>query len=211
MARKAKKAPEIWKQEIMCSAQALFAAKGYENTSVSEIMNQTDGAKGTFYLFFESKERLLSELVEQWVQAYSGAMTSALSCNAGTFLQKFKTIIDVIEQMAKRTLGLDAFFHPSNELILHRITKRVSAIMIEPLAELLANGISQGLLQISDPQFYARFIIHGALGALNAGKGRPDQYITENLKQLPLAVANILGYKELGFVYTERADNNKEV
>ncbi len=209
MARKAKKAPEVWKQEIMRSAQALFAARGYENTSVSEIMNQTDGAKGTFYLFFESKEQLLGELVEQWVQAYAGAMTSALSCRAGTFSQRFKTIIEVIDQMAKRTLGLEAFFHPSNDLIIDRITKRVSSIMVEPLAGLLENGVREGHLKISDPHFYARFIIHGALGALNAGAGRPDQNIPENLKQLPQAVANILGYNELAFVCDGKTDKQE--
>ncbi len=56
MARPMKKTPEEWKKEILDAAELLFLSKGYEETSVSDIMQKAGGAKGLFYRFFESKE-----------------------------------------------------------------------------------------------------------------------------------------------------------
>lgn len=62
MARPVKKTPEDWKREILNAAQTLFASKGYEETSVSDIMELVGGAKGMFYRFFQSKEDVMYEL-----------------------------------------------------------------------------------------------------------------------------------------------------
>ncbi len=65
MARPVKKTPEEWKNEIMEAAKSLFISKGYEETSVLDIMNMAGGAKGLFYHFFQSKEELMHMLGNQ--------------------------------------------------------------------------------------------------------------------------------------------------
>lgn len=65
MARPVKKAPDQWKKEILSAAQELFLSKGYEETSISDIMDMAGGAKGMFYRFFESKEEVMHALGDQ--------------------------------------------------------------------------------------------------------------------------------------------------
>lgn len=65
MARPVKKTPEQWKKEILSAAQELFLSKGYEETSISDIMDMAGGAKGMFYRFFESKEEVMHVLGDQ--------------------------------------------------------------------------------------------------------------------------------------------------
>lgn len=65
MARPVKKAPDEWKKEILNAAQKLFASKGYEETSISDIMDIAGGAKGMFYRFFQSKEDVMRVLGNQ--------------------------------------------------------------------------------------------------------------------------------------------------
>ena len=60
MARPAKKPPEQWENEILDAAQNLFLSKGYEETSVSDIMQAAGGATGMFYRCYQSKEELLN-------------------------------------------------------------------------------------------------------------------------------------------------------
>lgn len=62
MARPVKKQPEQWKQEILDAAKTLFLTKGYEATSVQDMMELAGGAKGMFYRFFESKEAVMQAL-----------------------------------------------------------------------------------------------------------------------------------------------------
>lgn len=62
MARPVKKQPLEWEKEILDAAKFLFLSKGYEETSVSDIMERVGGAKGMFYRFFESKEKVMQAL-----------------------------------------------------------------------------------------------------------------------------------------------------
>lgn len=62
MARPVKKSPEQWTSEILAAAKTLFLSKGYEQTSISDIMEAVGGAKGTFYHCFGSKEGIMNEL-----------------------------------------------------------------------------------------------------------------------------------------------------
>jgi hypothetical protein len=57
MARPVKKPPDQWKQEILNAAKELFLSKGYEETSVDDIMKLAGGAKGMFYRFSRQKKR----------------------------------------------------------------------------------------------------------------------------------------------------------
>lgn len=62
MARPVKKLPQQWKSEILSAAQKLFISKGYEETTITEIMVAVGGAKGMFYRFFQSKEEIMQAL-----------------------------------------------------------------------------------------------------------------------------------------------------
>jgi len=65
MARPVKKPPEQWRDEILHAAKNLFLTKGYEETSITDIMERVGGAKGMFYRFFQSKEEMMRALGDQ--------------------------------------------------------------------------------------------------------------------------------------------------
>ncbi len=65
MARPVKKTPDEWRKAILNATQKLFASKGYEETSISDIMDMVGGAKGMFYRFFQSKEDVMHALGNQ--------------------------------------------------------------------------------------------------------------------------------------------------
>jgi len=65
MARPVKKPPGQWRNEILGAAKKLFLSKGYEETSITDIMKAAGGAKGMFYRFFQSKEEVMRVLGNQ--------------------------------------------------------------------------------------------------------------------------------------------------
>ena len=65
MARPVKKIPQQWKTEILDAARELFMSKGYEKTSITDIMEAVGGAKGMFYRWFNSKEEVMHALGNQ--------------------------------------------------------------------------------------------------------------------------------------------------
>jgi len=58
------------KTEILAAATKVFAEKGYRGASVSDINEEAGIARGTFYLYFESKKGVFIELVESYFNEY---------------------------------------------------------------------------------------------------------------------------------------------
>ena len=50
------------RQRLLDSAESLFHEQGYRSTTVEEITERADVAKGTFFNYFPSKDALLAEL-----------------------------------------------------------------------------------------------------------------------------------------------------
>ncbi|MBE6494728.1 MAG: helix-turn-helix transcriptional regulator, partial [Methanosphaera stadtmanae] len=46
----------------------MFLTKGYENTSVDEIIEKAQIAKGTYYYYFQSKEQMLEEVIDMMIK-----------------------------------------------------------------------------------------------------------------------------------------------
>lgn len=192
MARPAKKPPEQWENEILDAAQNLFLSKGYEETSVSDIMQAAGGATGMFYRCYQSKEELLNVLVKKWAAMYT-QKTACLLCDPQiTFSGKFVAILDVIREMSSQTIGMEAFFTASNEVILNRLTRQMTSVLAPLLASVLDKGIEDGILSIENTEFYTNYIIDGSLGALNRGSRLTRENIAHNLDYLPQVIANTL-------------------
>lgn len=61
------KQPEIRKGEIINTAQRLFYQKGFENTSVNDIVQIAGIAKGTFYHYFRAKSDIIDDIIEKYI------------------------------------------------------------------------------------------------------------------------------------------------
>lgn len=64
-AERANKKRELRRREILDVARGVFAEKGYHHTHVADIIEAAGIARGTFYLYFESKSAIFLELLEQ--------------------------------------------------------------------------------------------------------------------------------------------------
>ena len=51
------------RQELLDIARKMFITKGYEKTSVNDILKEVGIAKGTFYYYFASKEEMLEAMI----------------------------------------------------------------------------------------------------------------------------------------------------
>ncbi len=56
---------EKMKNKILQATLAAFLTHGFHNTSMSKIAQQADIAKGTLYLYFDSKEALIQAIAER--------------------------------------------------------------------------------------------------------------------------------------------------
>ena len=55
------------KQELLKIAYNMFLKKGYDNTSIDDIIHEAQIAKGTYYYYFESKKETLEEVINMMI------------------------------------------------------------------------------------------------------------------------------------------------
>jgi AcrR family transcriptional regulator len=58
--------PDERRRQLLEAATWVFARKGYRNAGVSDIIARAGVARGTFYLYFKSKEQIFLDIVEDF-------------------------------------------------------------------------------------------------------------------------------------------------
>jgi AcrR family transcriptional regulator len=166
------KPPEERRDELMSAAQRLFLEQGVAPTTIEEITSAADVAKGTFYLYFSSKEDVLAALGDRFAQQHLARIEAAIAA---------KPADDWKSRLAAWAAAGVAFYLDS--IRLHDVlfygsrppTREglVDNIVIDHLAGLLQSGLDAGAWSIDDSRFAAVFIFSGLHGVVD------DAYLRE--------------------------------
>lgn len=74
--------PAATKERILDSALDIFARKGYHDTRMDEIADESNTSKGSIYFHFPNKERLFLALVDQFANLLERRVDEAISQEA---------------------------------------------------------------------------------------------------------------------------------
>lgn len=147
MARPIKKTPEQWKKEILNAAQKLFVSKGYEETSISDIMNMVGGAKGMFYHCFQSKEEVMYALGNQ-LFFENNPFEAVKGRNDLNGLQKIKSLLALNQADQNRNdLNMQAIPILKDPHILAAAVRENRRILTPLWLELLEEGKNDGSIK----------------------------------------------------------------
>jgi len=100
MARKRKEDAERTRRRILASALSLFVRKGYERTTFTDIAERLKMTKGAVYWHFESKERLLVELVDEALVKFRRKIDETMPSGELTFPK----VADMMVRAAQRVV-----------------------------------------------------------------------------------------------------------
>ncbi|MCR5558277.1 MAG: TetR/AcrR family transcriptional regulator [Butyrivibrio sp.] len=89
-------------QRLKEEAAKCLAQYGVRRTTVDELVKRVGIPKGTFYLFYKSKELLLFEVIQDQHEAINNELGAALSAISKTKLSA-ETLTDLVFQFFKKT------------------------------------------------------------------------------------------------------------
>ncbi len=101
MPRKTKEDAKKTRARILASALSLFAAKGYEHTTFTDIAARLKMTKGAVYWHFDSKETLLVELVRIALEKFERQIAAVRPDGELTF----PAVADMMVQNAKQLVA----------------------------------------------------------------------------------------------------------
>lgn len=211
---------DLKKQEILQTAEDLFCRKGYEETSVQDILDVLHTSKGSFYHHFESKEYLLEAMCER--------RAALIACQAEEEKQAFSTPIARLnsllsgvfplrdERLSFLLMILPVFSTRQGHSLRTRYCEALLASFREPVTRALTECIADDSVNVYDPSVTAGICIHTMnhlwcdlcdilIRAAAAGEDMPDlariihQYriITERILSAPYGSMDLVSMQDL--------------
>lgn len=143
------------KNEILDAAAALFAQKGFDHTSTSEIMEAVGIAKGTLYHHFKSKEAIMDAIIERQSERMLAAARKTAEDRSIPVPERMLRVVMALKlEGAQGEGGKDMIEHlhkPQNALM-HQKSKQIIMKEVPPiLAIVLQDGIEEGLFDSPYP------------------------------------------------------------
>lgn len=157
--RRVTKDPEERKSELIDTAERLFLDRGYENTTVSDIVKEVKVAQGTFYYYFASKQDILDAVIEREIDEPEKEVMH-IACGEGDAAAKLKEMASVILHFQTAKRGLIEHVHEESNAIMHeKMERRIIARLAPTISEVIKDGAAEGLLSADYPEETAEFMI----------------------------------------------------
>ena len=141
------KYPEVTVEKILDAAQRLFLEKGYDNTTIQDIVNELDGlSKGAVYHHFKSKEEIMDAVSDRMFTANNPfeAVRRRSDLNG---LQKLREAIRLNQSDEARTnMTIQSIPITRNPRLLVEMIESNQRILTPYYLELLEEGNKDGSL-----------------------------------------------------------------
>ena len=184
------------KQELLKIAYRLIISKGYEETSIDEIIAEAQIAKGTFYYHFKSKEEMLEALINMMITEQTERAKQILS-DPMPIPQKTVAVITSLRPNSDEATIQDALNRKDNIAMHEKINRRIIDEAVPILSEVVAEGIAQGILDCDNINERVRMIL-----IISSDMFNHASFTSADIDVFIDAVEKILGAKKdtFGFI-----------
>lgn len=141
---------DVRRAEILDVAQQLFYTKGYEQTSIQDILTAVGIAKGTFYHYFDSKQALLAGFTERMVEQIMQVIAPIVADPHLNACQKLEHLFAQaghwkFEHKAVLLQVLGVYYQEENLRLRNSLLQLGAAHIVPIWAQIIEQGIAEGV------------------------------------------------------------------
>lgn len=197
------KEPEERKNEILDTAELLFTTKGYTKSTVNDILNAIGIAKGTFYYYFRSKEEVMEAIIARIVDAGVAKAKEVISNPDLTVHEKLLSILMAQKPENENKSRMAEQLHQIENAQMHQKSITETVLKLTPvLAEVLEQGIKEGLFNTTYPKESVEFLLTSSLFLFDDGIFNWEpQELNRKIQAFIYIIEAILGVEKGSFSY----------
>jgi AcrR family transcriptional regulator len=153
---------EIRRQGLIEAAVAVFVDKGVAAASVDDIVRSAGVAKGTFYLYFETKDDIVDAVAARMVEGVAKRVEALATTPDRSPVERLLAFGEQVSQVGGEPYELDLIevvHRPENRAVHDRMGERALARLAPAIATIVADGVRQGQFKTRDPERAATFVM----------------------------------------------------
>jgi len=199
------------RNEILDAARRFVYTKGYEQMTIQDILDDLQISKGAFYHYFNSKCDVLEALVERMViDEVLPLILPIVEDSELSAIEKLERYFDIAlrwktAQKSFMLAILRVWIADENAIVRQKILTMTLKQVSPLLADIIRQGVDEGVFTTSYPEQVSHLVIHVLLGLSDtmidlivASETNPDPVRTENtvsayIYALRDAIERILG------------------
>ncbi len=159
------KHPEETVNLILDVAYRLFMEKGYEHTSIQDIINHLGGlSKGAIYHHFKSKEDILVAVTDRMTAESNQMLTVIRDRSDLSGKEKLKTIFreSINRPVQNEIFTVAPDFHKNPKLLFSLLHDTIDNVAPNYVLPIIKQGISDGSIKTDYPEQLAELILLAA-------------------------------------------------
>ena len=143
------------------AAKRVFSERGYHNAQITHIIDEAGVARGTFYLYFKSKEEILKELLKEVVEELKKRIR-VVDLSGDPVEQVVENVRRVVEFALEEKELARIVLQRNSDPELFRVIDEFFGEVVDLIEHSLKLGIEMGIIRECNTPLIAR----GILGAL---------------------------------------------
>ena len=163
------------KEFILDVAEKMFIEQGFDQTSIAQILDATQIAKGTLYYYFTSKEEIMDAIIERWIERSFEQVRIWVEQKQLPILERLMGALASLNMQKDGQELLDHLHAPQNAL-LHENTNQILLSKVpEILYPLFQEGFQTGEMQTTYPYETIEMMLTYSLQIFNSSFQTLDQ------------------------------------
>ena len=155
---------DLRKQEILHTAEQLFCRKGYEQTSIQDILDQLHSSKGSFYHHFISKEALLEGICRKRADQIYETLSPVFNEEDSVIDQLNTCLSGMIplgdEKLSFLLMILPVFMLPEGRMVRAAYCDSLAERFYPLVLKLIQRGQNEGILVCGKTEIVTELILH---------------------------------------------------
>ena len=143
------KDPEERKKEFREAAEKLFRDRGFENTTVDDIVCVMDVAKGLFYYYFKTKDDVLYDIVNGMVEDIMDDVDVLMSKPISSAIETLKALLWMSGAFADASARVNSYFSENRNKEFSNYYEKQVKIRAKPhIQKVMEKGVEEGMFNI---------------------------------------------------------------
>ena len=159
----------VRREAFVDAAQRLMQMKGYEQMSIQDLLDELDASRGAFYHYFDSKQELLTAVIDRMVDAGLAEVAPIVTEPGLPAIRKLERVFSGIgrwktERKALVLSVMGVWMSDDNAIVREKLRRTMVGRLVPTLAPIIQQGIEEGTFKAEPAEATARVFVMLLLG-----------------------------------------------